>query len=125
MRVHPVGYQYNRDWAIHNRRKEAIATACSVGSAVAGVVKACSSEDSKAYKVANFTEKLFYPLSNYIQYLIFSRQDDVLGDDKINYLIAFNIGKVESAIEKVNPVIKPASTLMETNLQEGLKSFCN
>lgn len=125
MRVNPPDYQNNPNWAIHNKRKGLLATCLSTGSAIAGTVKACSSEDSKSYKISNFLEKLCYSVSNFIQYLLFSRDDDVLGDDKRNNSLACNVGKVASVIEKVNPIIKPASTLLDANLQEGLNDSCN
>ena len=120
MRIEPAGYQDNRDWAIHNKSKGFYSGCIALGSTVSGCIKACSNKDSKTYKVCNFFEKLFYSLSNCLQYYLFARDDDVLGSDEKNNPVAANAGKVASFTEKyIEPVAKPLTVFLEPNLQEA------
>lgn len=120
MRVEPPGFQDNGDWAIHNRSKGFYSGCIALGSTVSGCIKSCSNKDSKIYKVCNFLEKLFYSLSNCLQYFLFERKDDVLGSDEANNPIAANAGRIASFTEKyIEPVAKPLTVFLEPNLQEA------
>lgn len=134
MRVSPIsinvnynnGYQDNPHWAFHNKQKGFIATCFSAGSTASGLVKACSSKDSKVYKVSNFLEKFLYSASNCLQYLLFGRKDDVLGDDEEKRPLAAKVGKVATFQEKyINPFAKPALVLLDTNQQDSLNDALN
>ena len=114
-------YQNNKSWAIQNKEKGFWASCLSTGSTVSGLVKACSSKDSKIYTVSNFCEKVFYSFSNCLQYFLFGRKDDVIGDDEEKRPLAGTVGKVASFQEKyINPIVKPALVLLKANQQEGL-----
>ena len=120
MRIEPKGYQNNHNWAINNRSKGLYSGYVALGSTISGCIKACSNKDSKTYKVCNFSEKLFYSLSNCLQYFLFARDDDVLGSDEKNNPIAANTGKIASFTEKyIEPVAKPLTVFLEPNLQEA------
>ena len=124
--INPSSYQNNKSWAIANKSKGFIASCFSIGSTVSGVTKACSSKDSKVYKISNFFEKVFYAVSNCLQYFLFGRKDDVVGDDEEKRPIAAKIGKVATFQEKyINPIVKPASVLLNANQQEGLNDALN
>lgn len=126
MQVNPVGYQNNRDWASSNKSKGFIASYFSVGSTLSGVVKACSSKDSKVYKVSNFVEKLFYSVSNCLQYFLFGRKDDVLGDDEEKRPLAARIGKAATFQERyVNPIARPTTVILDDNTQLALNDALN
>lgn len=120
VRIEPNGYQNNHNWAIHNKSKGFYSSCIAVGSTVSGCIKACSNKDSTVYKVSNFFEKVFYSLSNCIQYFLFDRKDDVLEYDNLNNPIAANAGKVATFTEKyIEPIAKPATVFLEPNLQEA------
>src|SRR3989338_6334411 len=119
-------YQNNKSWAIQNKEKGFWASCLSTGSTVSGLVKACSSKDSKIYTVSNFCEKVFYSFSNCLQYFLFGRKDDVIGDDEEKRPLAGTVGKVASFQEKyINPIVKPALILLESNKQESLNDALN
>ena len=119
-------YQNNKSWAIQNKEKGFWASCLSTGSTVSGLVKACSSKDSKIYAVSNFCEKVFYSFSNCLQYFLFGRKDDVIGDDEEKRPLAGTVGKVASFQEKyINPIVKPALILLESNKQESLNDALN
>ena len=119
-------YQNNKSWAIQNKKKGFWASCLSTGSTVSGLVKACSTKDSKIYTVSNFFEKVFYSLSNCLQYLLFGRKDDVLGDDEEKRPLAGKVGEIASFQEKyINPIVKPALVLLKANQQEGLNDAFN
>lgn len=119
--VNLSSYQNNPNWAFNNKQKGFIASCFSLGSTASGVVRACSSKDSKVYEVSNLLEKIFYSVSNWLQYLLFERKDDVLGDDEEKRPLAGKVGEITTFQEKyVNPIAKPLSTLLNANQQEGL-----
>ena len=122
--VNPSSYQNNRDWALSNKQKGLVATCFSLGSTLSGVVKAFSNKESETYKNSNFLEKVFYAISNSLQYFLFGRKDDVLGDDEEKRLFAAKIGKVATFQEKyINPFAKLATLALDTNHQDGLSDL--
>lgn len=119
-------YQNNKSWAIANKSKGFIASCFSAGSTATGFLKACSDKDSTIYKLSNFFEKVFYAASNCLQYFLFGRKDDVLGDDEEKKPLAAKIGKVTTFQEKyINPVVKPMLLFLNTSHQEGLNDALN
>lgn len=120
MRIEPPGYQRNYDWAVNNKSKGFYSSGLAIGSTISGCVKAYSDKDSRTYKVFSLLEKLFYSLSNSLQYFLFDRKDDVLEYDNLNNPVAASVGKVASFTEKyIEPIAKPATVFLEPSLQEA------
>ena len=119
-------YQNNKNWAIANKTKGRNSTLCAVSSTALGITKTFTKEGSFVNRLLDSGQKILDVIRNLEQYLLYKRDDDDLGFDKVKRPIAANVGELACNYEiKINPVVLPVFAIIGGRFGEAYKEISN